>query len=77
MKKIRRHSDKKRGMKWYTDVIDWLGGYPYESASPEEITQFMAQRDFTLVNSFKTGRRLGFFGTGNAEYLFVRNASAG
>jgi len=37
----------------------------------------MEQRGFTLANSFKAGRRLGFFGTGNAEYLFIRSKSAG
>src|SRR5437899_2745509 len=26
-----------RGMSWERDVHDWLGGYPYESASPAEI----------------------------------------
>jgi 2-polyprenyl-6-hydroxyphenyl methylase/3-demethylubiquinone-9 3-methyltransferase len=26
-----------RGMEWSVDVHDWLGGYPYESASAEEI----------------------------------------
>jgi 2-polyprenyl-6-hydroxyphenyl methylase/3-demethylubiquinone-9 3-methyltransferase len=72
LKKIRRHSGKKRGMKWYTDVIDWLGGYPYESASPEEIESFLRQRGFQLLQSGKTRKRLGFFGTGNAEYLFTR-----
>lgn len=73
MKKIRRHSEKKRGMKWYYDAVDWLGGYPYESASPEEIEAFLSQRGFTLRQSFKTRKRMGVFGTGNAEYLFVKN----
>lgn len=77
LKKIRRHSDKKRGMKWYTDAIDWLGGYPYESASPEEIERFMKQRGFSLAQSFKTRKRLGVFGTGNAEYLFTRKIAPG
>ena len=71
-KKIRRHSDKKRGMKWYYDVIDWLGGYPYESASPEEIESFFSDRGFSLKHAFKTRKRLGVFGTGNAEYLFIK-----
>ncbi|MFA4890437.1 MAG: class I SAM-dependent methyltransferase [Candidatus Paceibacterota bacterium] len=28
---------KKRGMSWSTDLIDWLGGFPYEYASVKEI----------------------------------------
>ena len=61
-------------MKWYYDVIDWLGGYPYESASPEEIESFFSTRGFTLQHAFKTRKRLGVFGTGNAEYLFTRKS---
>lgn len=72
LRKIRRHSNKKRGMKWYYNVVDWVGGYPYESASPEEIQTFLTQRGFVLKHSFKTRRRLGVFGTGNAEYLFAK-----
>jgi 2-polyprenyl-6-hydroxyphenyl methylase/3-demethylubiquinone-9 3-methyltransferase len=75
LRKMRGHSDKKRGMKWYYDAIDWLGGYPYESASPEEIEAFLAERGFSLRQSFKTRKRLGLYGTGNAEYLFARDAA--
>jgi 2-polyprenyl-6-hydroxyphenyl methylase/3-demethylubiquinone-9 3-methyltransferase len=31
---------QKRGMSWWYDVVDWLGGYPYEFASAGEIFQF-------------------------------------
>jgi SAM-dependent methyltransferase len=30
-----------RGMNWYTDVLDWLGGYPYEFATVEELFKFV------------------------------------
>lgn len=33
-----------RGMDVYHDVIDWLGGYPYEFATPDEIKSFVAER---------------------------------
>ena len=33
-----------RGMDVYYDVIDWLGGYPYEYATPEEIKSFVAEK---------------------------------
>lgn len=35
---------KERGMSFYYDLIDWLGGYPYEFASPEEISRYLKQR---------------------------------
>lgn len=31
---------KNRGMNWRVDVVDWLGGHPYEFATPEEIFRF-------------------------------------
>jgi 2-polyprenyl-6-hydroxyphenyl methylase/3-demethylubiquinone-9 3-methyltransferase len=37
-----------RGMSALTDWIDWLGGYPYETARPEEIFAFCRSRGFTL-----------------------------
>jgi len=39
---------KERGMQPLTDVIDWVGGYPFEVAKPEEIFDFL-KHDFELV----------------------------
>jgi len=43
--------EKQRGMDFWYDVIDWLGGYPYEYATPQEIETFVAARGFALVRS--------------------------
>ena len=37
-----------RGMNAYHDLIDWLGGLPYEVASEDEIVKFFADKNFTL-----------------------------
>jgi 2-polyprenyl-3-methyl-5-hydroxy-6-metoxy-1,4-benzoquinol methylase len=37
-----------RGMSYMHDVKDWLGGYPFEAAKPEEIFQFYDQRGYRL-----------------------------
>lgn len=37
---------KDRGMSRYHDWIDWLGGYPYEFASPAEVVDFYKNRGF-------------------------------
>ena len=37
-----------RGMDVYHDIIDWLGGLPYEVASKEEIVAFCGDRGFVL-----------------------------
>ncbi len=38
-----------RGMSYWRDVEDWLGGLPYEYASVEEVGAFMTARGFELV----------------------------
>jgi SAM-dependent methyltransferase len=38
-----------RGMDFYHDVVDWVGGYPYEYAGRREIIEFMKQRGFILT----------------------------
>jgi len=40
---------KERGMSFYYDVIDWLGGYPYEYASIKELEDFFSKLGFKLI----------------------------
>lgn len=56
-----------RGMSLWYDMIDWLGGYPFEVARPEEIHAFCQNKGFGL-SQFKTcgGRH------GCNEFVFVR-----
>jgi 2-polyprenyl-6-hydroxyphenyl methylase/3-demethylubiquinone-9 3-methyltransferase len=60
-----------RGMYWKTDAIDWLGGYPYEFATPEEVSLFIAKKfpDFVLVKTMLT------IGLGNNWFLYERRRS--
>lgn len=37
-----------RGMSYWHDLVDWIGGYPFEVAKPEEIFNFYKQRGFEL-----------------------------
>jgi len=41
-----------RGMDWKTDIIDWLGGYPYEPTTVEEVFKFIKENfpNFNLLN---------------------------
>ncbi len=66
-----------RGMDWSHDMEDWLGGYPYESTTYEEVGRFLTQRGFEVVKSKVWPRRLGLLGSGCGEYLFHRRAEAG
>jgi len=56
-----------RGMNWYTDIIDWLGGYPYEYATPDEIINFFGKRNILCK------RLLYRDNIGCSEYLFIKN----
>jgi len=49
IRKIRQHR-KLRGMSWRIDIRDWIGGYPYEFASADEVFLFMKSRGFGLEN---------------------------
>ncbi len=39
---------KNRGMSPYYDLIDWVGGYPFEVAKPEEVFNFFKSKNFDL-----------------------------
>lgn len=59
-----------RGMSRWHDIVDWVGGYPYEVAHPEEIFDFYRARGFTL-----TKLKCGGVGLGCNEFVFERRAS--
>ncbi|MFL6354724.1 MAG: class I SAM-dependent methyltransferase [Bryobacteraceae bacterium] len=40
--------DKTRGMSLWRDLVDWVGGYPFEVADPGEIFEFFKRRGFHL-----------------------------
>ncbi len=37
-----------RGMSYWRDLLDWVGGYPFEVAKPEEVIDFYLSRGFEL-----------------------------
>ena len=71
---------RKRGMSFEHDVHDWLGGWPYESISADEVCARMTSMGFGSlgVSVASMGlirgasRRIGLFGSGCDEYLFER-----
>lgn len=60
---------KERGMDFWYDVIDWLGGYPYEYASARTVTTQMQRRGFEL-DLFVPAQ----VPTGCNEFVFRRTA---
>ena len=61
-----------RGMDLTIDMIDWLGGYPYESISAKNTEKVLNGMDFQLVKSKISGARFGFLGTGCSEFVFKK-----
>ena len=54
-KKVKRT----RGMDPWRDVVDWIGGYPFEVARPEEILAFYRDKGFELRRMITCRGRLG------------------
>ena len=61
----------RRGMSLWWDMHDWLGGLPFEVASPSEVTKFLKAREFKLIASSTVGRRHGC-----NEFVFQRQRQA-
>jgi len=57
-----------RGMSRWHDLIDWIGGYPFEVAKPEEIFYFYRAHGFTLLKLKTDGGGLGC-----NEFVFERS----
>jgi 2-polyprenyl-6-hydroxyphenyl methylase/3-demethylubiquinone-9 3-methyltransferase len=62
---------KRRGMSLFHDWRDWLGGYPFEVAKPEEIVDFYRERGFVLRRMTTTNRN------GNNQFVFGRTGNGG
>lgn len=68
-----RNYKSNRGMNWDHDVHDWLGGYPYESVTPEEVGTFMHAHGFEMVRSnTKAANVGGLLGTHCDEFVARR-----
>ncbi len=61
---------RRRGMSKWHDIVDWVGGYPYEFATPDQIFDFYRARGFTLVKM-----KCGGVGLGCNEFVFDRTTS--
>ncbi len=64
--------DQGRGMLWFYDSRDWLGGYPYESATKEEIINYVEKKGFKILKTRNVNPSFGIFGSGCADYVFEK-----
>jgi 2-polyprenyl-6-hydroxyphenyl methylase/3-demethylubiquinone-9 3-methyltransferase len=58
--------DSRRGMSKWRDIVDWVGGYPYEAARVDDVFNFCHARGFSLKRLNCRG------GTGCNEFVFRR-----
>ncbi len=63
--------DTKRGMSKWHDWIDWIGGYPFEVAKPEEVFEFCRDRGTCLTKMRTQGGSLGC-----NEFVFIKGSTA-
>jgi 2-polyprenyl-6-hydroxyphenyl methylase/3-demethylubiquinone-9 3-methyltransferase len=63
---ILNYSDN-RGMSWWHDKIDWIGGYPFEVSKPEQIFEFYQRRGYALTTLKTNGGGLAC-----NEFVFQR-----
>ena len=59
--------DKLRGMDFFFDVVDWVGGYPYEYASCEEFRKLVEPLGFKCIKEIPAE-----VPTGCNEFVFKR-----
>jgi len=59
-----------RGMSPWRDVVDWVGGYPFEVAKPEQVFRFFRDRGFGLQELVTCAGGLGC-----NEFVFERRVS--
>ena len=58
---------RRRGMSMYRDAVDWVGGWPFEVASPGEVVAFCRARGLLLERLHTVGGRHGC-----NEFVFLR-----
>lgn len=67
--RTRTAARERRGMDRWHDLVDWVGGYPFEVARPEEVFDFCRARGFTLLRL-----RTCAGGLGCNQFVFRRSA---
>lgn len=60
---------KRRGMSFAHDLIDWIGGFPYEYARYDVVTSYMTARGFQLIH----GKRAKSSGLHEMVYRLSRD----
>jgi 2-polyprenyl-6-hydroxyphenyl methylase/3-demethylubiquinone-9 3-methyltransferase len=60
-----------RGMSRWHDIVDWVGGFPFEVATPDAIVEFCLARGFSVRRLKTCGGKMGC-----NEFVFARAEGA-
>jgi hypothetical protein len=63
-----RPHEKPRGMAFWPDFLDWLGGYPFEAAKADAVFDFFRNSGFKLERLKTVGGS-----NGNNEFVFTKS----
>jgi 2-polyprenyl-3-methyl-5-hydroxy-6-metoxy-1,4-benzoquinol methylase len=69
--RVRFSGRGRRGMDVWRDVVDWVGGWPFETATPQEVVDFARPYQLTLCRLRTVGGRHGC-----NEYVLTRPETA-
>jgi 2-polyprenyl-3-methyl-5-hydroxy-6-metoxy-1,4-benzoquinol methylase len=65
----KNYSENNRGMSAWHDVVDWVGGYPYEFATTADISEYFTARNYTCEKIVERKH-------GCNEYVFRKNPAS-
>ena len=67
---VEKYKSSHRGMDFYRDVHDWLGGYPYETTLAPEVEAKLSDFKFKAERVFARPISSGIFGSECDEYVY-------
>lgn len=64
---FKKQTEFVRGMSFYYDLVDWVGGFPFEVASRDQLVERVSALGFQLHRIVSVGSRLGC-----NQFVFIR-----
>lgn len=65
----RTYKARSRGMSPHRDLVDWVGGFPFEVSKPEEVFDFCRARNHELITLVTCAG-----GMGCNEFVFLKKS---
>jgi 2-polyprenyl-6-hydroxyphenyl methylase/3-demethylubiquinone-9 3-methyltransferase len=59
IRRVKQRRSHERGMSLWYDMVDWIGGWPFEVAAPQDVLARGAKQGFEAIRVKTVGRRQG------------------